>query len=76
VRQVILIPNEMGGYTVEVPSLPGCNTQGTTREEALENARDAIEGYVEALKQDGLLVPDDVPGPILVMRVDVDEEGK
>jgi predicted RNase H-like HicB family nuclease len=56
VRQVIVYPDEDGFWVVEVPSLPGCNTQGATREEALENARDAIEGYIKALEQDGLPV--------------------
>lgn len=43
-RQVILIPDkESGGYVVEVPSLPGCRTQGDTIEEALANAQEAIK---------------------------------
>ena len=56
-RQVILYRDEDGFWVAEVPSLPGCNSQGKTREEALANIRDAIEGYIEALKQDGLPVP-------------------
>ncbi len=56
-RQVILYPDEDGFWVAEVPSLPGCNTQGKTREEALANIRDAIEGYIDALKQDGLPIP-------------------
>ncbi len=58
-RQVIVYPDEDGFWVAEVPSLPGCNTQGATREEALENVRDAIEGYIKALEQDGLPVPDE-----------------
>ncbi len=42
-RQVILIPDETGGYTVEAPSLPGCISEGDTREEALANIKEAIE---------------------------------
>ncbi len=42
-----------GGYTVLVPSLPGCVTYGKTVEEAIEMARDAITGYVESLIEDG-----------------------
>ena len=42
-----------GGYTVLVPSLPGCVTYGKTVEEAIEIARDAITGYVESLIEDG-----------------------
>ncbi len=56
-RQVILYRDEDGFWVAEVPSLPGCNTQGTTREEALENVRDAIEGYIRALEDDGLPIP-------------------
>ena len=57
-RQVILIPDlEVGGYTVEVPSLPGCISEGDTIEEALENIKDAMQGYIESLEADGLPVP-------------------
>jgi antitoxin HicB len=57
-RQVILLPDlEVGGYTVEVPSLPGCISEGDTIDEALANIKDAIEGYIEALERDGLPVP-------------------
>lgn len=59
-RQVILIPDlEDGGYVVEVPSLPGCYSQGETVEEALENIKDAIQGYIEILKIDGVPIPPD-----------------
>lgn len=66
-RQVILIPDlEDGGYTVEVPSLPGCISEGDTEAEALENIKDAIQGYVESLEEDGLPVPpEDEPRLIL-----------
>jgi predicted RNase H-like HicB family nuclease len=69
-RQVILIPDEEdGGYTVEVPSLPGCISEGDTVEEALENIVDAIRGYITSLEADGLPVPpEDLPdgeSPIL-----------
>ncbi len=57
-RTVILIPDEeVGGYTVEVPSLPGCVTEGDTVEEALANARDAIDVYIAALHDLGRAVP-------------------
>lgn len=59
-RQVILIPDlEDGGYTVEVPSLPSCISQGDTVDEALENIKDAIQGYIESLEADGLPVPNE-----------------
>jgi predicted RNase H-like HicB family nuclease len=57
VRQVILYPGEDGYWVVECPSLPGCISQGKTKEEAVQNIREAIEGYVLALQNDGLPVP-------------------
>ena len=56
-RQVMLYPGEEGYWVVECPSLPGCISQGKTKEEAVQNIREAIEGYVLALEQDGLKVP-------------------
>ncbi len=56
-RHVILHPDEDGGYWVEVPSLPGCISQGDTKEEALENIKDAIEGYIASLKKHGDPIP-------------------
>lgn len=51
---IILEPDvEEGGYTVTVPSLPGCITQGETVEQCVERAREAIEGFIESLKADG-----------------------
>lgn len=52
-RQVILIPDETGGYVVEVPSLPGCYSQGETEEEALANIREAIELHIEDMIAQG-----------------------
>jgi predicted RNase H-like HicB family nuclease len=60
-RQVILIPDrESGGYVVEVPSLPGCYSQGETKEEALANIREAINLHIESLIAHGEEVPEDV----------------
>ena len=56
-RQVILYPGEDGYWVVECPSLPGCISQRKTKEEAVQNIREAIEGYVLALQQDGLPIP-------------------
>jgi predicted RNase H-like HicB family nuclease len=56
-RQVILTPGEDGYWVAEVPSLPGCISQGKTREEALINIKEAIERYIAALKDDGIPVP-------------------
>jgi len=59
-RQIVLIPDETGGYTVEVPSLPGCISEGDSVDEALENIRDAIALYVDSLKAHGEPVPDEL----------------
>ena len=50
--RVVLEPSEDGVYTVYVPSLPGCISEGDTREEALENIREAIDLYLEAVEDD------------------------
>lgn len=52
--RVILEPSEEGGYTVFVPALPGCISEGDTREEALENIREAIALYLEPVEDDGI----------------------
>jgi predicted RNase H-like HicB family nuclease len=56
--KVILEPSDEGGYTVYVPSLPGCISEGDTREEALGNIREAIELYMEPVEDDLTLLPD------------------
>ena len=58
-RQVILYKDEEGYWIVECPSLKGCQTQGRTKEEALSNIKEAIAGYIAALEEDGLPVPED-----------------
>ena len=55
--RVLLDPNELGGYTVTVPLLPGCISEGDTREEALANIREAIELYIESLIDDDEIIP-------------------
>ena len=55
--KVILEPSEEGGYTVFVPSLPGCISEGDTKEQALKNIQDAIELYLEPLEQDMRYAP-------------------
>jgi predicted RNase H-like HicB family nuclease len=58
-RQVMLFRDEDGGWVVECPSLPGCISQGDTREEAVANIKEAIELYLEVLKEDGKPIPED-----------------
>jgi predicted RNase H-like HicB family nuclease len=58
-RQVLVYRGEDGFWVVECPSLPGCISQGSSKEEALANITEAIEGYLAALQEDGLPVPKD-----------------
>jgi len=60
---VIYEPQPEGGYTVTVPALPGCVTEGDTIEHARSMAADAIRGYCESLLADGLSLPTDVVRP-------------
>jgi len=56
-RQVVIYPGENGYWVVECPSLPGCVSQGKSKEEAIANIKEAIQGYIAALEQDNLPVP-------------------
>lgn len=64
---VVLHPESEGGFSVSVPALPGCHTQGETREEALTMAKDAIEGYLKVLADEGR----PLPRPALIERIAV-----
>jgi len=50
--KVVLEPSDEGGFTVYVPSLPGCISEGDTEEEALQNIKEAIELYLEPTEDD------------------------
>lgn len=56
-RQVIIYPGEDGLWVAECPTLPGCISQGNSREDAVTNISEAIRGYIAALQEDGLPVP-------------------
>jgi predicted RNase H-like HicB family nuclease len=56
-RQALVYPGEDGFGMAECPSLPGCVSQGETRDQAIANIREANVGYIIALKDDGLPVP-------------------
>ena len=58
-RQVVITKGEDGYWVAECPSLPGCISQGQTKEGAISNIREAIQGYIEALDDDGLPIPED-----------------
>jgi predicted RNase H-like HicB family nuclease len=65
-RQVFLHRCEDGYWVAECPSLAGCVSQGETREAAIANIREAIDAYVETLKEDNLPVPPETSGAEIV----------
>ena len=58
-RQVVIYLGEDGYWVAECPSLPGRITQGKTKQKAIANIKEAIEGYIVSLEEDGLPVPED-----------------
>lgn len=67
-RQVMHYPGEYGYWAAECPSLPGCVSQGKTKQGATQNIRGAIRGYIAALESDCLPVPEE-RFEVLVMAV-------
>ncbi len=55
--RILLRKEPEGGYTVTVPSLPGCVTYGDTIDEAIDMAREATQLYIESLKEHGEEIP-------------------
>ncbi len=55
--EVVLRPQPEGGFTVFVPDLPSVITEGDTHEEALAMVKEAIEGYLQVMEEDGLPLP-------------------
>jgi predicted RNase H-like HicB family nuclease len=58
-RHVLIYQDEDGAWCAEVPSLPGCFSDGTTYEEAIENIKDAMQLFIESLEARGLPIPED-----------------
>ena len=56
-RQVLIYPGQDDYWIAECPSLPGCCSQGRSRDEAAANIKEAIAVYVEAMEEDGLEAP-------------------
>lgn len=56
-RQVLIYPGEDGYWVAECPSLPGCLSQGTNKDEAVLNIREAIVAYISVLEDDNLPIP-------------------
>lgn len=59
--EVVFTSQDEGGFTVEVPDLPGCISEADTLEEAEENIREAIELYLETLQERGIPLPNRTP---------------
>lgn len=66
---IIIEPGEDGWLVVTVPALPGCVTQGRTLEEAVQNAKEAIEAYLESLIKHHQPIPD--PDAVRIEEVEV-----
>lgn len=66
-RLIVMHPGEDGYWVAECPSLPGCISQGTTRDEAVENIKEAIAAYIESLVEHGDPVPIDDYDTVMVM---------
>lgn len=71
--RIVIEPDEDGVFIAGCPALPGCRSQGATRDEAKRNIADAIEGYLESLRKHG----DPIPPPITedVVEIDVKKAG-
>ncbi|WP_375514044.1 type II toxin-antitoxin system HicB family antitoxin [uncultured Nostoc sp.] len=65
-RQVIIYPGEDGYWVAECSSLPACISQGKTKREAIGNIKEAIELYIEVLKEEGRPIPEDNLETVLV----------
>jgi len=68
--RVVIEHDEDGGFVASCPTLPGCWSQGETRDEARRNIADAMRGYVESLKKHG----DPIPPPITEDVIEIDDE--
>jgi len=67
--RVLITEDEDGQFVAECPSLPGCISQGETRELALENIHDAIRGYLESLKKHGDPIPPSINEEIVEVTI-------
>jgi predicted RNase H-like HicB family nuclease len=67
--RVLIEQDEEGVYVVEVPALPGCISQGQTREEAVESIREAIAAYIESLEAHDEPIPPSITEELVEVRV-------
>jgi antitoxin HicB len=70
--RVVIEADESGGFVASCPTLPGCWSQGETREEAVRNITESIEAYLEGLEKSG----DPVPLPITEEIIEIPSAGK
>ncbi|PIQ69462.1 MAG: antitoxin HicB [Candidatus Tagabacteria bacterium CG_4_10_14_0_2_um_filter_40_13] len=73
---LIFKPESEGGFTVIVPTLPGCVTYGKNLKEAKEMARDAISGYLHSLKKHGEAIPSDADSFVATVDIQKQPPGK
>ena len=66
--RVLIEQDEDGVYVAEVPSLPGCISQGQTRSEAIDNIKEAIAGYIESLEARGEPIPPSVSEEVVEVK--------
>ena len=67
--RITVEPDEGGVFVAECPALPGCISQGKTRDEAMANIRDAIQGYLESLKKHGEPIPGEITEAVVEVTV-------
>jgi len=67
--RIIIEQDEDGNYIVQCPALPGCISQGRTREEVLANIKDAIYGYLISLKKHNEPIPPDIEEEMVEVSV-------
>jgi antitoxin HicB len=67
--RILIEQDEDGVFVAECPSLPGCLSQGKTRQEAIDNVQDAIRGYLESLKKHGEPIPPPIQEEIVEVAI-------
>lgn len=67
--RILIEQDEDGFYVAECPTLPGCVSQGETRQDALDNVQDAIQGYLESLKQHDEPIPPSISEEIVEVAI-------
>lgn len=74
--EAIFTPQKEGGFTVEVPDLPGCISEGDTLDEAEKNIQEAVELYLETLEERGVPLPERQPLKVLKMNITIVRNGE